>query len=170
MLCALRPLLTAVTLTALASTAMAASDGKSEGKKVIDRVDADTLVTMFEALGGEAVATRDGAGDPTSEGMLEGVRVGVYFYGCRGKPACPLIQLRAFWDEPAALALLNEHNRGTLLGRAYLDKDGDPTLEWTSRLEGGVTLDHLRSEVVWFQKAIRDFQARLHDAQSRETP
>ena len=163
---ALRPLLAVAAITAALSTADAAPDGK----KVIDRVDAETLVDMFEAVGGEATASQDAAGDPTVAGMLEGVRVGVYFYGCRGKPACPLIQLRAFWDESAPLTLLNEHNRGTLLGRAYLDKDGDPTLEWTSRLEGGVTIDHLRSEVVWFQKAIRDFQARLHDARTRGTP
>jgi hypothetical protein len=165
----LRPTAVVAALTTLLG-ATPAAHAAPDGKKVIDRVDAELLVSMFEDLGGDATATQDGAGDPTIEGLLEGVRVGVYFYGCRGKPACPLIQLRAFWDEPAALALLNEHNRGTLLGRAYLDKDGDPTLEWTSRLEGGVTIDHLRSEVAWFQKAIRDFQARLHDARDKGTP
>ena len=52
MLYALRPLLTVILFTALAATAFAAPESKGEGKKVIDRVDADTLVTMFEALGG----------------------------------------------------------------------------------------------------------------------
>ena len=71
-------------------------------------------------------------------------------------PDYPSIQLHAGFKAEADPDAINAWNRDNRFGRAYLDNDGDPILQYDLDLEGGATERTI-------QEAIRTFRALLED-------
>lgn len=144
----------------LAGTALAA---KREAPREV--IDAPDVVRLLADAGQEPELRTDTEGDPMIVAMDGSTRYVVMFYGCVVHRACNALQLRAYYDVDAAfpLASINEWNRTKLYGRAYLDGDGDPTLETLVRLHGGVTLAHLREEHAWFLRGVSEFAAMVEE-------
>jgi hypothetical protein len=57
--------------------------------------------------------------------------------------------------------MYNIENR---IGRAYLDKDKDPTIELLVELTGGVTVAHLAEEHKRFLQGAKSFSERIGEA------
>lgn len=74
-----------------------------------------------------------------------------------------LLFYSGFTDAEVSLKKVNDWNRSILFSRSYLDEDGDPILEHTLKLTGGVTqkrilnfVSHSRDLFVsWIQEVIR---------------
>lgn len=66
----------------------------------------------------------------------------IFFYGCNDKGSqCTSIQFYASFD-PAKLPTLdamNSYNREHRFGRAYIDKDNYPAIEWDINMAGGIS-------------------------------
>lgn len=144
------------TLALLSSFALAA---KPEPPR--ETIEAADVMRVLQEEGHEPELKADSAGDPMIIATDEGTRYIVMFYDCTLHRACKALQLRVYYDVSFLfpLAPLNEWNRTKLYGRAYLDQDGDPTLETLVRLHGGVTLAHLRDEHAWFLRGVSEFAA-----------
>ena len=67
----------------------------------------------------------------------------------------------AFIETKATLRTMNDWNRDNLLSRAYLDDDGDPTIETEIDIEGGVTGARLRDWLRTTRQVIAEFMAKL---------
>ncbi|WP_128415146.1 YbjN domain-containing protein [Thermus tenuipuniceus] len=73
--------------------------------------------------------------------------------GCE-KGRCSILALSAGFAKKVRLEELNEWNRGRRFSRAYLDKEGDPWVEWELDLAGGVTRETLRRFFRMFSQAV----------------
>ena len=63
----------------------------------------------------------------------------------------------------ASIEHMNRWNTEKRFSRAYIDKDGDPTLEYDVDFEGGVTPENVRVAVRTFRDVTTHFAAFLSD-------
>jgi hypothetical protein len=102
------------------------------------QVSADPGVVLEIAKGyGSASLGKDNDGDPKVTGTMEGVKYTILFYGCNAGRNCKSITFVAYWKNFSTLTLekVNRYNRDRRFGRAYIDKDGDLTLDMDVELE-----------------------------------
>ena len=107
----------------------------------------------------------DGEGDPMIVAETGGIRYVVYFYDCDDSVLCKSIQFRAAWNAPGAYSMrdMNEWNRDRRFAKAYLDDDGDPTLEMDVNLDFGVTRDNLDDTIDWWRVVLTRFREEVID-------
>jgi len=74
-----------------------------------------------------------------------------------------VIQFRFSIRTAATLRQMNDWNREKKFAKAYLDEDGDPTLEMDLDLEGGVTEARIRDSIKTFQIVLEAFLKQLKD-------
>ncbi|MBI1364842.1 MAG: hypothetical protein GC153_02640 [Alphaproteobacteria bacterium] len=65
-----------------------------------------------------------------------------------------------------ALSFLSKFNREVKFGRAYLDRDGDVTLQMDRNSSGGVTIDNIKSDFDVFLLLISKFLSDLESQAS----
>lgn len=115
---------------------------------------------------GSAVLETDDAGDPMIRGRIEGTSYIVYFYGCTENANCTNIQLRASWlMDNIALEAMNTWNRERRFGKAYIDSDGNPTIEMTLNLAFGVTARNLDDTFGWWAAILSQFSDHISTAE-----
>lgn len=56
-------------------------------------------------------------------------------------------------DDAISLSMINNWNKGSRFGRAYLDDSGDPVIELDLMMAGGVTADTIREYITVFAQA-----------------
>lgn len=108
---------------------------------------------------GSAELTTDGDGDPKITGRMEGIRYSVYFYGCRENKNCRTIQFSASWSAPGKFTLeqINDYNRQKRFGKVYLDKEGDPVIQFDVNLQKGVSQGNLEETFDWWKTIVAEF-------------
>lgn len=145
-------------LAFVAALAFAAPAWAGKDTKPVLTIESATVMRLLEEVGHAPELRKDDVGDPLIVATWENLRYIVLFYGCNAAKSCGTLQFRAYYTNvEVPLDQINEWNRASLLGRAYLDADRDPVIEHTIRLSGGVTLQHLRGERDWFVKAVDQF-------------
>lgn len=137
--------------------------GKADNALIVHRVTGEEVAALLLEAGQLPRLEVDRVGDPMIRSDLEGRPYVVLFYECEGDRGCAAFQFRAWvGDGPAdGAARVADWNRTRRLGRAYVDRDGDPTLEHNVRLHGGVTPEHLRHERDWFLHGLVAFDLAL---------
>lgn len=150
---------------ALLSTALLLTLPQISALKAQTFVDATDPATIMEiARGyGSALMESDDAGDPMIVGRIDGTRYVVLFYGCRAGTACTAIQLLAAWENPGHLTHqdVNAWNQNKWIGRAYLDEENDPILDFVINLDGGVSVRNLDDSFEWWKLALGEFANEL---------
>lgn len=137
---------------------------KAANARILHAVQGDDVLGLVTEVGAEAELRQDNAGDPLVSARHEGAPFLVLFYDCEGQTRCAALQFRGYvpagpsQGAAVALARVDAWNRTRRLGRAYLDVDGDPTIEHYVRLHGGVTPEHLRAERDWFLESYAAFR------------
>lgn len=100
---------------------------------------------------GQATLEKDSDGDPKIAGKIDGVKFGIYFYGCNNHVDCKDIQFSASWSgaEKIELSTINKFNNKRRYGKAHRSDSGTMTLEMPVELQYGVTTSNLES---WFDR------------------
>jgi hypothetical protein len=136
----------AAIVAALTAAAAASAAPIPEGGVTVDDV-----AEALQAQGYKAEIGRDQMGDPMITSALEGASFRVLFYDCeRGR--CAAIQFATAFDLKDGLTLseINSWNRQRRFGRAYLDDEMDPFVEYDVDLEAGATTEAIENAVeVW---------------------
>jgi hypothetical protein len=128
---------------------------------LIDATDPNAILSVAKGFGSATLETDD-TGDPKISGRIEGVKYGVYFYGCESGKNCTDIQFAAGWsDTKIPMAEINEWNRTKRFGKAYLDKENDPILEAPVNLRNGVSLKNLESTFEWWGAIVKIFEKEV---------
>lgn len=122
----------------------AAAGQEPQGTASIVRgADPGSIMAVAEAFG-EARLLADDYGDPLVEAIVQGRPYDVTFYDCTANADCQSIMLRAAFrangQTQGEIAAWNSNER---FGKAYLDADGNPTVEMNLNLTGGVTVENL---------------------------
>lgn len=124
-------------------------------------IDANNLNEMLNiAKGfGHAVLETDGAGDPMIRGRIDGVKYGIFLFGCSDGADCKDIQFMTGWSGVTVpIEKINQWNREQRYGKACIDEDGDPRLEFPVNMTYGVTLENFEDTIDWWAVTIRAFR------------
>lgn len=135
-----------VAVAALALAGTAAARPLPEGG-----VTAQEVAEALQAKGYKAEIGRDQTGDPMITSAMEGSGFRVMFYDCEND-RCAAIQFATAFDldEGMDLSRINTWNRERRFGRAYLDDEMDPFIEYDVDLEVGATTEAIENAVaVW---------------------
>ena len=126
--------------------------------ELVDGSDPAVLLDLAKGYG-SAELDVDPDGDPRITGRIEGSKYLVHFYGCDDGKNCKTIVFRAAWtsDGEYTLEQMNAWNQDHLFGSAYLDSDGDPTLDMSANLNYGVSRDNLDDTFDWWKVALGQF-------------
>ncbi|WP_308915026.1 YbjN domain-containing protein [Jannaschia sp. LMIT008] len=132
--------------------------------QVIDARDPDALLGVIVADGYSAQLSQDSVGDPLI--VIDDIGIGptqLYFFGCSDGADCDVVVFTSAYaaaDAPSA-TFVNGWNRDKLLGRAYVDAEGDPILEYGVNLHGGVTPQNWSDSVDWWRVMVEAFEDAL---------
>ena len=121
--------------------------------------DADRIAQVMADAGYQTTRSTDAEGMPKLDGDIDGWSFSVYFYGCRGT-LCDAIQFAAGFDEdqPMDQRIINDWNRNTRFGRAYLDEEGDPWVEYDINMEGdGVSVSNFNESLAYWDTIVKQF-------------
>jgi len=124
---------------------------------LIDATDPGRILQIAKGFG-SAELTRDSTGDPFITGRMDGIKYGIFFYGCEKGRDCDDIEFVASWTKTGAtLDKLNEWNANRRYGTAFIDKDGDVGLKMTTNIDYGVSKKNLEDSFDWWGKAMKAF-------------
>jgi hypothetical protein len=147
--------------SAVCALALAGAIGAANASDLIDATDPNAILNIAKGFG-SATLEKDSGGDPKIAGRIEGVKYGIYFYGCEAGKSCTDIQFAAGWsDVKVSLEKINEWNRGKRFGKAYLDKVNDPMLELSVNINHGVSVKNLEDSFEWWKAIVNGFQQEV---------
>lgn len=160
----LRGIVLLLAVIAISGTAGAATRKDT----VVDSITGKEIAALLAGFGYDVEVDEDDQGDPYFITSKNGTNFVVIFYGCDKNPSsikriCGDIQFRSSYEAPAAASLdrMNNWNRDFRFGKAYVDADGDPTIEMVVNMSGGVTPSFLRNTLKWWTIVLRDFEDHI---------
>lgn len=125
--------------------------------------DVDQIAKVMTAAGHSLeVKNNDGERFIMADGS--GYKYAILPYGCDDKgKACKSVQFFIAFnpDKSPTLEAMNEYSRDHRWGRVYLDKDGDPALEFDLDLEQGGMTEELFLDNVAYWEAILESYAKF---------
>lgn len=129
---------------------------------LLDATDPEAIAEIARGYGAVEV-TSDAVGDPMLRGRMEGVQYLVLFYGCNDGRNCSNIQFQAAWINSGnttedSLRVWNRENR---FGKAFLDNENDPVIQWDVNLFGGVSRANLDDTFDWWRVVLDNFEDYL---------
>jgi hypothetical protein len=145
-------------MIAVASTLSAAPAAFAQ--TMIDATNIDEIVNIARGYG-SATIQLDTLGDPQILGRIDGIQYTVNFYDCENGENCKSIQFRAAWTNPGTVTLedMNRWNQDKRFGKAYLDMENDPVIEWDVNLFAGVSSRNLDDTFDWWKIVLQNFSA-----------
>ncbi|MBD3785531.1 MAG: YbjN domain-containing protein [Sphingomonadales bacterium] len=122
--------------------------------------DLDVVMNLLQDYGLKVTKDTDIVGDPLLSTRIEGTNFDVYFYSCDEGP-CQSIQFSAGFDleNPMSAGKINEWNRDKRFGKAYLDDEGDPYIEYDINLDyDGVGAKNFDDTIDLWRVVLADFR------------
>jgi hypothetical protein len=145
------------------SVPLALAGPLASAETLIDGSDPEAIRAIATGYGSAELET-DSDGDPQIVGRIDGTQYIVLFYGCTNGQNCNSIQFTAGWAcVPVSLAQINAWNSGMRFGKAYLDEDGDPTVEMNVNLDFGVSRKNLDDTFDFWRLVLTQFQEEVLD-------
>jgi Putative bacterial sensory transduction regulator len=128
---------------------------------LVDATDPARLLGIAKGFG-TANLEKSTNGDPKIAGRLEGVKYGIYFFGCTDNSNCDDIQFATAWaGAEVSEEKINEWNKTKRYGKAYLDDEGDPHLEMDVNIHLGVSEENLSDTFEWWGTVLRAFKKEV---------
>ncbi|MDD7909256.1 MULTISPECIES: YbjN domain-containing protein [Pseudovibrio] len=134
-------------------------------------INANDPIGMADAmrdLGYQAKLEKDHQGDPMIRSSVSGVRYSIYFYGCTEGKDCNGIQFSAVWDLENGIDMdsINTWNEERIVGKAYIDDERDPYLEYFVTTKGGLTEENFEDAVDWWRVAVGQFINHIEETEA----
>jgi Putative bacterial sensory transduction regulator len=123
----------------------------------------NSIVTALQEGGYKAILTKDSTGDPKIESASSGSRFFINFYGCTKNVDCKTVTFYAGWTGTnVSMNQANEWNKVKRFSRAYIDKDGDPALEFDVDLDdGGMSQALFIDNVEFWEASLANFKKHI---------
>lgn len=127
---------------------------------MVDPANPGTVVDALQGLGYQARLETASDGDPRIKSSIDGTNYTMNFYGCKDNSDCGALLLQAGWDltDGISFEVINGWNRRKLTGRAYLDDESDPWLDYFVEADGGLPLETFERAIRMWGQAIASFK------------
>lgn len=135
----------------------ALADGHLSGMVGVN--DNDRIFEIAAAYG--PLERRNDEDGPWFRGEMDGVVYTISFMNCDDTNSnCSSIQFRAWWESNGAhtLEAVNQWNIDRRFSAAYLDAQGNATIEWDVNLAGGITAANFDDNMQWWQVVLSQFE------------
>lgn len=122
------------------------------------------IVAKMQEFGYRAEMSTDSTGDPLINSAADGSNFSIYFYGCTAGANCSAIQFSAGFDltNGTSANSMNDWNTRKRYGKAYIDDNGDPTIEMDFNLaEGGISEENFRDSLGIWERLLGDFKDHI---------
>ena len=157
----------ALFLAALALAPMTFSEAIASPTRqdvVYTSMSSQELADVLTVMGITAEQGTDPTGDPQLKFEMNGFTILLVTYGCEAG-SCKSVQLYAGFSmtgkKKVSLEKINEWNRDRRFGRAYIDTEGDPVVEYDLDLEGGVTKGAVEEWIRTFGSIVSTFATHI---------
>jgi hypothetical protein len=146
----------------LAIAAMVAFTGTAQAGQVRGQ-DPSSVVFALQNGGYKAILTKDSVGDPKIESASSGAKFFINFYGCKQNINCTTITLYSAWSKKdVSMSQMNDWNKAKRFSRAYIDKDGDPAMEFDVDLDdGGMSEALFIDNIQFWELSIANFKKHI---------
>lgn len=120
-----------------------------------------TVVAALQAAGYPAAVETGEDGSPVIDSAVDGLAFSIWFADCAAGADCGIFYFSAGFDLPKGtpLAVIDEWNRGKLVGRAYLDDENDPFLDFVIVGEGRIDGENFAAALRRWSDALAEFAA-----------
>ncbi|MHA1529712.1 MAG: YbjN domain-containing protein [Alphaproteobacteria bacterium] len=141
----------------LALVAALAVPTAADAEETIDATGPGRILVVVQGYG-EASLTTDNLGDPLIKGRIGEKSYELFFYDCTEGRDCKSLTFSATWEADGLTdGLMAGWNREKRFGKAYLDGDGNATVEMSVNLHGGVTRANLEDTIDWWRLVLAGF-------------
>ncbi len=146
----------------IAAAAMAALTGTAQAGQVRGQ-DPSSLVFALQNGGYKAILSKDSTGDPRIESASSGAKFYINFYGCKQNINCTTITLYSAWSKKdVSMSQMNDWNKAKRFSRVYIDKDGDPAMEFDVDLDdGGMSEALFIDNIQFWELSIANFKKHI---------
>lgn len=126
---------------------------------VITGLDVDRVAELARAYGPAERQHHDVEVGPWIDAEVDGIFYTISFLNCENGANCTSLQFRAWWESGGAHSIeeMNRWNRERRFSKAYLDINGNATLEFDVNLAGGVTAVNFDDTLQWWQVVTAEF-------------
>lgn len=122
------------------------------------------VVALLDAHGYNATLTADDFGDPLIMGSADGLKFQVQTYNCNDAAPrrCKTLRFLSSFAAPSSISAdevmkaMNDFNKSKVYGRAFVNDDNDPTVDFRIDLSGGVTAANLMDQVGTWKSFVLD--------------
>lgn len=123
----------------------------------------DRIAEIARAYGPAERRTDGAESGPWIRAEMDGIVYTITFLNCTDGALCTSAQFRAWWTSEGAHSLqaMNDWNRERRFSAAYLDSNGDATLEYDVNLAGGVMAVNFDDTVQWWQAVLQEFRSTV---------
>ena len=145
----------------IAIAAIAAFLGGAASAGNISAKDPQKILEAMQQYGFASTLTADDSGDPMITSKVSRSDFFVIFYGCEENKDCKSVMFRAGYDlkDPLSALKINEWNRDKRFGKAYIDDEGDPFLEFeVNMFADGVGEENFQDTLDWWRLVIEGFE------------
>ncbi len=121
----------------------------------------DKVLAAMQEYGFASTLSTDSDGDPMISSKVSKSDFFVIFYGCEENKDCKSIMFRAGYDltNPISALKVNEWNRDKRFGKAYIDDQGDPFLEFeVNMFADGVGEENFQDTLDWWRLVVEGFE------------
>ena len=153
----------------LLAVLLAAWPAGAGAQTLMDATDPEAVAAIVRGFGAARIG-RSGDETPMIDGRIDGTPFAVFFYECNDEKAeCRSVSFSARWAVSGiSLETVNEWNRVSRFGRAYLDGEGRPVLEYDVNLFGSVTEANFEDYVDWWRIVLESFEAVVDEGASTD--
>lgn len=122
------------------------------------RISGQEVVELLQEQGYRAKLSKDDDGDPLIESSMNGLKVFLYFYDCEAA-RCGSLQFAVALDLEDGIGdeAINDFNRKYRYGRAYLDDEKDPFLQYDFEVLHADHEAHIVSQLDIWQEVLGEF-------------
>jgi len=146
----------------LAIMAALAAPVAAGAEETIDATDPARILAVVQGYG-EAALTTDNLGDPLIKGRIAENHYRLFFYDCSEGRDCRTLMFAADRDGADLTdEMMAGWNREKRFGKAYLDENGNATVEMNVNLHGGVTRVNFDDTVDWWRLVLAEFADYLN--------
>ena len=133
----------------------------SEAQQVITDVTPETMGRVFKTLEIETEPMLDERGAPVWPFTRRGVVLTIALYDRQSGSRYASMLFYAGWStsRDVPVSVVNAWNRGARFGRAYVDEEGDPVVEFDLLASGGITEQTIIEAIDVFIDSVLDLDA-----------